>query len=178
MSEPWAGAKTVGFIMVGEESDEGYNQAVYEASLTVKKDLGVKTLLAANVPETQQVTTVMQEMVNEGAKIIFATSYGYQQYAYAFAKAHPTVLVLHQGGQASAPPPGEITAGLVRACAPGRRTSSRRPRCGCPPPPGRARRGAINSLGSHNNLKTNTSPTVNRRTVGNRRTGGLELRPP
>ena len=97
-SEPWSGAKTVGFIMVGEESDEGYNQAVYQASLTVKKDLGVTTLLAANVPETQQVTTVMQQMVNEGAKIIFATSYGYQSYAYAFAKAHPDILVLHQGG--------------------------------------------------------------------------------
>jgi basic membrane protein A len=97
-AEPWANAKTVGFIMVGEESDEGYNQAVYEASLKVKKALGVKTLLADNVPETQQVTTVMQQMVNEGAKIIFATSYGYQSYAYAFAKSHPSVLVLHQGG--------------------------------------------------------------------------------
>jgi simple sugar transport system substrate-binding protein/basic membrane protein A len=97
-SEPWAGAKSVGFIMVGEESDEGYNQAVYTASQQVKKDLGVTTLLAANVPETQQVTTVMQQMVDAGAKIIFATSYGYQQYAYAFAKTHPSVLVLHQGG--------------------------------------------------------------------------------
>jgi basic membrane protein A len=96
--EPWAGAKTVGFIMVGEENDEGYNEAVYTASLKVKKDLGVNTLLAANVPETQQVTTVMQQMVDQGAKIIFATSYGYQQYAYAFAKAHPGILILHQGG--------------------------------------------------------------------------------
>ena len=97
-SEPWAGAKTVGFIMVGEESDQGYNQAVYTASQQVKKDLGVTTLLAANVPETQQVTTVMQQMADAGAKIIFATSFGYQQYAYAFAKTHPNVLVLHQGG--------------------------------------------------------------------------------
>ena len=40
----------------------------------------------------------MQQMVDQGAKIIFATSYGYQQYAYAFAKSHPNVLVLHQGG--------------------------------------------------------------------------------
>jgi simple sugar transport system substrate-binding protein/basic membrane protein A len=40
----------------------------------------------------------MQQMVDAGAKIIFATSYGYQNYAYAFAKAHPSVLVLHQGG--------------------------------------------------------------------------------
>jgi simple sugar transport system substrate-binding protein/basic membrane protein A len=84
--------------MVGEETDEGYNEAVYTASLKVKKDLGVTTLLADNVPETQQVTTVMQQMVDQGAKIIFATSYGYQTYAYAFAKSHPSVLILHQGG--------------------------------------------------------------------------------
>ncbi len=96
--EPWAGATTVGFITVGANTDEGYNEAVYTASETVQKQLGVKVLRAANVPETQQVTTVMQQMVDDGAKIIFATSYGYQDYAYAFAKANPSVLVLHQGG--------------------------------------------------------------------------------
>jgi simple sugar transport system substrate-binding protein/basic membrane protein A len=97
-AEPWANVKTVGFITVGENNDEGYNEAVYVASQKVKKDLHLKVLTASNVPETQQVTTVMQQMVNEGAKVIFATSYGYQQYAYAFAASHPNVLVLHQGG--------------------------------------------------------------------------------
>lgn len=97
-AEPWAKAKTVGFITVGENTDEGYNEAVYTASQKVKSDLHLNVLTAANVPETQQVTTVMQQMADQGAKIIFATSYGYQQYAYAFAKSHPSVLVLHQGG--------------------------------------------------------------------------------
>ena len=97
-TEPWAKATTVGFITVGANTDEGYNEAVYSASLKVASDLHVKVLRAANVPETQQVTTVMQQMVDDGAKIIFATSYGYQSYAYAFAKSHPKILVLHQGG--------------------------------------------------------------------------------
>jgi simple sugar transport system substrate-binding protein/basic membrane protein A len=92
------GANKIGFIMVGEENDQGYNQAVYEASLKVKKDLGVQTVLAANVPETTQVTATMQAMVNEGVKIIYATSYGYYPFALAFAKSHPDVVVLHQGG--------------------------------------------------------------------------------
>ena len=87
-TEPWAKATTVGFITVGANTDEGYNEAVYSASLKVASDLHVKVLRAANVPETQQVTTVMQQMVDDGAKIIFATSYGYQSYAYAFAKSH------------------------------------------------------------------------------------------
>jgi basic membrane protein A and related proteins len=97
-AEPWAKATTVGFITVGENTDEGYNEAVYTASETVQSALHIKVLRAANVPETQQVTTVMQQMVDEGAQIIFATSYGYQQYAYSFAKSHPKVLILHQGG--------------------------------------------------------------------------------
>jgi simple sugar transport system substrate-binding protein/basic membrane protein A len=98
MSAVGKGANKIGFIMVGEENDQGYNQAVYEASLQVKKALGVQTVLAANVPETTQVTATMQAMVNEGVKIIFATSYGYYPFALAFAKSHPDVVVLHQGG--------------------------------------------------------------------------------
>jgi basic membrane protein A and related proteins len=96
--QPWAGAKTVGFIMVGEENDQGYNQAVYEASLGVQKGMGLNVLRADNVPETTQVTNTMQAMVNAGAKVIFATSYGYYPFALAFAKSHPDVVVLHQGG--------------------------------------------------------------------------------
>lgn len=102
-TEPWAGATTVGFIMVGEENDQGYNEAVYQAAKTTAADLGVKALYAANVPETTQVTSAMQAMVNEGAKIIFATSYGYYPFALAFAKSHPDVVVLHQGGDFTGP---------------------------------------------------------------------------
>jgi basic membrane protein A and related proteins len=95
---PGAKATTVGFITVGSNTDEGYNEAVYAASVRVAADMKIKVLRAANVPETQQVTTVMQQMVDDGATVIFATSYGYQQYAYAFAKAHPSIVVVHQGG--------------------------------------------------------------------------------
>jgi basic membrane protein A and related proteins len=100
---PGKGASTIGFVMVGEENDQGYNQAVYTAAEQTAKDLGIKPLLAANVPETTQVTATMQAMVNEGAKVIFATSYGYYPFALAFAKAHPNVVVVHQGGLFTGP---------------------------------------------------------------------------
>jgi basic membrane protein A and related proteins len=90
---------TVGFIMVGSNQDAGYNQAVYAASQTLAKDLSdVKVVTANNIPETNAVTQTMQSMVNNGAKVIFASSYGYFSYALAFAKTHPDVTVLHQGG--------------------------------------------------------------------------------
>jgi simple sugar transport system substrate-binding protein/basic membrane protein A len=84
--------------MVGSNQDAGYNEAVYDASQTVKSDTGVKVLTADNIPETDAVTQTMQSMVNAGAKVIFATSYGYFPYALKFAKANPTITVLHQGG--------------------------------------------------------------------------------
>ncbi|MDE3206170.1 MAG: BMP family ABC transporter substrate-binding protein [Acidobacteriota bacterium] len=98
---------TVGFIMVGNRNDYGYNQAVYTASQAVAKDMaGVKVLTEDNIPENSTVTQTMQAMVDQGAKVIFATSYGYFSYALAFAKSHPNVIVLHQGGfQSGAFPP-------------------------------------------------------------------------
>jgi basic membrane protein A and related proteins len=95
-----ASKTTVGFIMVGSRDDYGYNQAVNEASEAVGKAMGtqISVITADNIPENESVTQTMQAMVSKGAKIIFATSYGYYSYALAFAKAHPSVYVFHQGG--------------------------------------------------------------------------------
>ncbi len=104
---PGAKSLTVGFIMVGNRDDYGYNQAVYVASQKIKSSMpGVKVLTADNVPENQSVVRTMTSMTAAGASVIFATSYGYFSYALSFAKAHPKVVVLHQGGfQQGAFPP-------------------------------------------------------------------------
>jgi simple sugar transport system substrate-binding protein/basic membrane protein A len=98
-SAPGAAAKlTVGFVMVGSTKDAGYNQAVDVAAQKVKADLGVNVLTADQIAENANVTQTMQAMVDEGAKVIFATSYGYFPYAEKFARSHPDITVLHQGG--------------------------------------------------------------------------------
>src|SRR3954454_22710439 len=99
-SSSGSSSKTVvGFVMVGSNKDYGYNEAVYAGSQQVAKDLSdTKVITADNVPETDAVTQAMQSMVDKGAKVIFATSYGYFSYAVKFAKSHPKVTVLHQGG--------------------------------------------------------------------------------
>jgi len=90
---------TVGFIMVGSRSDYGYNEAVYSASQQLAKDdPAVKVITADNIPENNSVTQTMQSMVDKGAKVIFATSYGYFSYAEKFAAANPNVVIVHQGG--------------------------------------------------------------------------------
>jgi basic membrane protein A len=93
------GTMTVGFVMVGSRSDSGYNQAVYDASQAVAKDMPtVRAITSDNVPENNSVHQAMQSMVDQGAKVIFATSYGYFSQALKFAQEHPDIVVVHQGG--------------------------------------------------------------------------------
>ncbi|MGI8684597.1 MAG: BMP family ABC transporter substrate-binding protein [Acidimicrobiales bacterium] len=95
---PGKDSKAVGFIFVGPKDDFGYNQAAFQGSEAVKKafpDLDVLT--AENVPETDDAARVMEGMIDKGAKIIFATSYGHLDPAMKVAAAHPDVAVVQQG---------------------------------------------------------------------------------
>lgn len=88
----------VGFIMVGPRDDFGYNQAVYEGSQVIKEAFpDLEVLTAENVPEDDTAATTMEQMIDEGAKLIFATSYGHLDAALKVAEAHPEVVVVQQG---------------------------------------------------------------------------------
>lgn len=89
---------TVGVVMVGSAKDAGYNEAVAEAAEKLDAKDGISVLTADQIPESNEVIDTMQSMVDQGAKVIFASSYGYLSYAADFAKANPEVTVLHQGG--------------------------------------------------------------------------------
>jgi basic membrane protein A len=95
---PGKDSKAVGFIFVGPKDDFGYNQAAYQGSQAVKKSYpNMNVLTAENVPETDEAARVMEGMINQGAKIIFATSYGHLDAAAKVAAAHPDVAVVQQG---------------------------------------------------------------------------------
>ena len=68
------------FIYVGAPSDAGWTHAHDVGRREVQKYFGgrVQTLYKEDVPEGPQCTQVITELVNAGANIIFATSYGYQ----------------------------------------------------------------------------------------------------
>jgi basic membrane lipoprotein Med (substrate-binding protein (PBP1-ABC) superfamily) len=89
---------TVGFIYVGTVDDGGYNQAAYQGEVAVGKLPGVKTIHAENVPETAEAERVMEQMISQGATIIFATSFGHLDPALNVAKKHPNVTFFHEGG--------------------------------------------------------------------------------
>lgn len=95
--DPGGGDFTAGFIYVGPKDDFGYNQAAYEGSLAVEA-LGIEVLQAENVPETSEAEAVMQQMIDDGADLIFATSFGHLEFATNLAAANPDVVFVHQGG--------------------------------------------------------------------------------
>lgn len=113
---PGKDSKAVGFIFVGPKDDFGYNQAAYEGSQAVVKAFpDLKVLTAENVPETDEAARVMEGMINKGAKILFATSYGHLDAALKVAAAHPDVVVVQQGNliKSTVPPNAGTYFGTV-----------------------------------------------------------------
>ncbi len=92
-------AATLGYIYVGPEKDNGYNTSMDNGRRFVEKNLpGTKTLHVENIPETAEVEKVMERMIKSGATVVFATSYGYLDYAISLGKKYPKVAFLHAGG--------------------------------------------------------------------------------
>src|ERR1035438_316938 len=82
------------FIYVGAPSDAGWTHAHDVGRLEVQSYFGgrVETMFKSNVPEGPQCTQVITQLVDQGANIIFATSYGYQPELLAASKKYPNVL--------------------------------------------------------------------------------------
>lgn len=93
------------FIYVGAPSDAGWTHAHEVGRLAVQAAFGgrVQTLFKENVPEGPQAAQVVTQLINQGANIIFATSYGYQDALVAAAKLHPNVLFEQATGTEQAP---------------------------------------------------------------------------
>lgn len=94
----------VGFVFVGARDDLGYNQAAWEGSEAVAEAFpDIEVLRAENVPETAAAEHAMERMIDQGASVLFATSFGYLASAAAVARRHPRVVVVHQGGVKEVP---------------------------------------------------------------------------
>ncbi len=81
------------WIYVGPHNDGGWSQAHDMGRLAVQKALGAKvqTTFKENVPEGPQVAQVIDSLINDGNKIIFATSFGFQDAMKKAAAKNPDV---------------------------------------------------------------------------------------
>jgi basic membrane protein A and related proteins len=92
------------WIYVGPHNDGGWSEAHDQGRLYVQKKLGAKviTTYKENVPEGPQAAQVIDSLVRDGNKIIFATSFGYMDAMAAAAKKYPDVYFEHATGYKSA----------------------------------------------------------------------------
>jgi basic membrane protein A len=91
----------VGFIYTSPAGDGGWSTSHDYGRQAVEQELGVKTLYVENVPESQEIENIMRDMISQGAKVIFATSYGYMEYVSNVAAEYPDVVFLHASGYES-----------------------------------------------------------------------------
>ena len=90
------------WILVAPHNDGGWNQAHNRGRLYVQKQMGanVITTYKENVPEGPQASQVIDSLVRDGNKIIFADSFGYKAAMVAAAKKYPNVYFEHATGDA------------------------------------------------------------------------------
>ena len=88
----------VGFIYIGPPGDAGWTFQHDEARKYVEENVdGVETTALDSVPEANSGPAIDQ-LIAQGNKMIFATSFGYGETVIQKAKQHPNVLFEHATG--------------------------------------------------------------------------------
>ncbi|NHZ70552.1 MAG: BMP family ABC transporter substrate-binding protein [Proteobacteria bacterium] len=96
---------TFGMILVGPENDRGWSQAHFEAGKYVEEMTGatmisLDTVNPADRPETS-VEQVVNDMIDQGAQMIFATSDDMKDGIEAAAAEHPDVPMIWSSGDSA-----------------------------------------------------------------------------
>lgn len=85
-------ATKVGFIMSGSMDETGWNSMHYQGVKKACEELGTELLVKENVQEfSGQCETALRELAEEGAKIIFLSSYGYSEEVYETVREYPEI---------------------------------------------------------------------------------------
>jgi basic membrane protein A len=88
----------VGFVYVSPIGDAGWTYQHDLARLQLEKETGVTTSYVENVAEGADAERVIREMANRGDKVIFATSFGYMNYALKVSESFPETAFVHATG--------------------------------------------------------------------------------
>jgi len=88
----------MGFVYVGPIGDGGWTYAHEQGRKFVEQETGIRTIFKETVPEGAEVKDVIRSMIDQGATIIAATSFGYMDYVVEIAKEYPKVKFLHCSG--------------------------------------------------------------------------------
>jgi basic membrane protein A and related proteins len=90
------------FIYIGPPGDYGWTFAHEQGRLAAEKATGIETIKVESVPEAQA-GPFIDQVVKDGAKIVFTTSFGYMDGTVEAAKKYPDVIFAHASGFKRAP---------------------------------------------------------------------------
>jgi Uncharacterized ABC-type transport system, periplasmic component/surface lipoprotein len=91
------GKTKVGFIFLHDENST-YDKNFINAAIQACEDFGVSYVLRTNIPEGQECYNAAAELVDDGCTIIFADSFGHEDFMIQAAKKFPDVQFCHATG--------------------------------------------------------------------------------
>ncbi|MEM7564224.1 MAG: BMP family ABC transporter substrate-binding protein [Pseudomonadota bacterium] len=91
-------ADNVGFVYVSPIGDAGWTYQHDLGRLQLEKETGVTTSYVENVAEGADAERVIREMAKRGDKVVFATSFGYMNYALQVSKSFSDTAFVHATG--------------------------------------------------------------------------------
>lgn len=95
----------IGFIHIGDPSDMGYTFNHDLGTQKMKENLGLsddQIINKYNIGEDQTCATAIEELVQSGCNIIFATSFGHGDYMTEAAAKYPNIQFCHATGTQAA----------------------------------------------------------------------------
>src|ERR1700741_919987 len=90
----------VAFVYLGNPGDAGWTYAHDQGSKEAEAKFGnkIKITRVENVPESADSERVFRDLANKGNKIIFGSSFGFQDFELKVAKDFPDTVFLHATG--------------------------------------------------------------------------------
>ena len=88
----------VGLICLHPASSSTYDKNFIQAFKASAKKLGFKAVIRENIPEDDKCQTTAENLAETGCKVIFADSFGHEDYMIEAAKKYPNVQFCHATG--------------------------------------------------------------------------------
>lgn len=94
----------VGFILLSDTADNGWNEANYKGAKIACDSLGAQMVVVADVPEeTAPLAKAVKDMIADSIKIIILTSYNYPVKIDGVIGAHPDIMFYGVNWEFNAP---------------------------------------------------------------------------
>ena len=90
-------ALKAGFICLHDENST-YDKNFIDAANAACEELGIEAIIKTNIPEGQECYDAAAELVDAGCGIVFADSFGHEDYMIQAAKEFPDVQFCHSTG--------------------------------------------------------------------------------